>query len=729
MTEENNQYYAFISYKREDESWAKWLQKKLEHYKLPANLNGRADIPKELRPIFRDTSELMPGNLPQQLHDALAQSKYLIVICSPNSAQSEWVNKEIDDFISMGKSENIIPFIVGGTPFASNPAEECYPQAIRNLPADRELLGANINEMGRDAAAIKVVARMIGLKFDALWQRYERDMKRRKNILMGVLAAFLVAVTGVAAYIWSQNITISRQYRQLEISSAANNAQYALELLKGGDMAKAEELLTSCFLDTKMESEIESTVEMERALRYWYRMKYGNTIYGSARVDVGLPLSIWPAADNTFFVSDADVSFCKISAVSGKVLDTYSLPKNLDLLLDFDGKDMVTYQAADSTVHLFNLQTSADKLVKDYNFEATIGLPDGFEERGTSPSGQMVFAQQGSQCIIYDTKKHEVAKRLTLTRNVLCAALNDSLTVLAVACDNQSDQYKDTDLEVWAIDDGTRRGVLKMTWSSKSWIELSPDSRYLFFSDVGKLQYVDLTTDTPLEQSVVGTNVNPALNMVFSKDGSSLCISSINGVYLWSWPSASPSAIESIDFGNPDMDIERDKDGTTVLQFLKNDKVVKTVKTKVKWQWDEGYASLSTTADAELMSISMGNELSVYNTVTGERLWTKTCDNLVSGTCFNKNKEQLCASDWDGLVRIYDATTGKEVRRLTGAEERLSYCKLSADGRYVMAEDFSGKACLWFLSTGELLDAYRCLEEEESPSFPTLSSIKRLLLK
>lgn len=26
---------AFISYKREDEAWAKWLQKKIEHYKLP----------------------------------------------------------------------------------------------------------------------------------------------------------------------------------------------------------------------------------------------------------------------------------------------------------------------------------------------------------------------------------------------------------------------------------------------------------------------------------------------------------------------------------------------------------------------------------------------------------------------------------------------------------------------------------------------------------------------
>ena len=32
----DKKYFAFISYKREDEEWAKWLQHKLEHYKSPA---------------------------------------------------------------------------------------------------------------------------------------------------------------------------------------------------------------------------------------------------------------------------------------------------------------------------------------------------------------------------------------------------------------------------------------------------------------------------------------------------------------------------------------------------------------------------------------------------------------------------------------------------------------------------------------------------------------------
>ena len=46
-------HFAFISYKREDEEWAKWLQHKLEHYKLLSNLNGISDLPKEIRPAFK----------------------------------------------------------------------------------------------------------------------------------------------------------------------------------------------------------------------------------------------------------------------------------------------------------------------------------------------------------------------------------------------------------------------------------------------------------------------------------------------------------------------------------------------------------------------------------------------------------------------------------------------------------------------------------------------------
>ena len=92
---EEKEYFAFISYKSEDVEWAIWLQHELEHYHLPASFNGRTDIPQELRPIFRDVDELSAGNLPVQIQKALEDSQNLIVICSQNSAKSEWVNKEI----------------------------------------------------------------------------------------------------------------------------------------------------------------------------------------------------------------------------------------------------------------------------------------------------------------------------------------------------------------------------------------------------------------------------------------------------------------------------------------------------------------------------------------------------------------------------------------------------------------------------------------------------------
>lgn len=71
----DNNYWdwlAFISYKHDDIEWARWLQEKLERYKLPSYLND--DYPcirKNLRPIFRDESDLRLGLSPSPFLDSL----------------------------------------------------------------------------------------------------------------------------------------------------------------------------------------------------------------------------------------------------------------------------------------------------------------------------------------------------------------------------------------------------------------------------------------------------------------------------------------------------------------------------------------------------------------------------------------------------------------------------------------------------------------------------------
>lgn len=233
---EKKEYYAFISYKREDEKWAKWLQNKLEHYRFPTNLNGRTDLPKKIYPTFRDVTDLTPGLLAEKIDKALQGSQWLIVVCSPRSAKSQWVCKEAQTFIDMGRADHIIPFVIEGHPFSNDPGTECYPEALLSLTGSKELLGVNINEMGRDAAAIKVVARMFGLQFDTLWQRHEREKRIRRNKIIAAVAVFVLAVMGVAAWILHQNVELKEKDWKLMEGQARVVAEKAREELVKGNV-------------------------------------------------------------------------------------------------------------------------------------------------------------------------------------------------------------------------------------------------------------------------------------------------------------------------------------------------------------------------------------------------------------------------------------------------------------------------------------------------------------
>lgn len=185
-------YYAFLSYSHRDEEWAQWLQHEFEHYHLPSNLNGREGLPEGFRPIFRDIDELSGGELKPQISQALAESANLIVVCSPNSARSRYVNGEIEEFMAIGRergedySTRVFPFIVAGTPHSvARPDEECFPAALMALPT--ELIAGDAPRHGREQAFVKVLAgtlRSANVNFSMLWDRFERDRieeERRKR--------------------------------------------------------------------------------------------------------------------------------------------------------------------------------------------------------------------------------------------------------------------------------------------------------------------------------------------------------------------------------------------------------------------------------------------------------------------------------------------------------------------------------------------------------------------
>ena len=90
-------YSAFISYNHRDRDWAVWLHRALERYGVPKRLWGRpapwGEIGNRLPPVFRDRDELATSSdLASSVKEALAESAFLVVVCSPNSARSKWVD-------------------------------------------------------------------------------------------------------------------------------------------------------------------------------------------------------------------------------------------------------------------------------------------------------------------------------------------------------------------------------------------------------------------------------------------------------------------------------------------------------------------------------------------------------------------------------------------------------------------------------------------------------------
>lgn len=270
-------YIAFISYKREDEKWAKWLQKKLESYRLPTALRKEnPELPDKVRPVFRDQSDLSGAKLKEEIEKGLNESKYLIVICSPRSANSPWVSREVQHFIDQGREEHIIPFIIGGTPNAINPEDECFPDGLRKLKGEQELLGININEMGRDAAVVKVVARMFNLKFDRLWQRFEKERKKRLTIIGASALCLILATLIVAGFIVKQNFRLEAAYTEIkqERDRANNETKRAnKEKLRAETMNNALRIandsitLSTHLLDVSNKKLCSTNTELEKANR------------------------------------------------------------------------------------------------------------------------------------------------------------------------------------------------------------------------------------------------------------------------------------------------------------------------------------------------------------------------------------------------------------------------------------------------------------------------------
>ncbi len=203
-------YRAFISYSHEDYKHAAWLHKALEAYSIPKHLQNDGQS-KNLTPIFRDITEL-PANadLTETIKSALAQSEFLIVVCSPAAVASHWVGSEIIEFKRLHAEAKILSIIVDGLPLSADPGRECFPAALRSsLGPDGKLSDIKCEPIaadlrpdgdGKRLAKLKLVAGLLNVGLDQIVQR---DSKRRHRAMTIVTASAITAMLVMGYLTWS----------------------------------------------------------------------------------------------------------------------------------------------------------------------------------------------------------------------------------------------------------------------------------------------------------------------------------------------------------------------------------------------------------------------------------------------------------------------------------------------------------------------------------------------
>jgi tetratricopeptide (TPR) repeat protein len=253
-------YRAFISYSHRDSRWASWLHAALESYRPPKPLVGKmtesGEVPKRLTPVFKDRDELPSAvDLGALVNAALKESACQIVICSPNSAKSRWVNEEILAFKRLGREDRIFSLIVAGEPNATDipgrEQEECFPPALRFRLGTDDALGdvrtepiaadARPGKDGKHRAALKLIAGLLGVGFDTLRRREQQRRNRRLFALSCAALAGMVVTSGLAVFAVIQRDRAQRQTARAEAEArtAQETTRFLVDLFKISDPSEA----------------------------------------------------------------------------------------------------------------------------------------------------------------------------------------------------------------------------------------------------------------------------------------------------------------------------------------------------------------------------------------------------------------------------------------------------------------------------------------------------------
>lgn len=522
-------YLAFISYydNGKDAEIAQSLCKTIEEFKLPTRVRKFEEIdereykrkeilPKFLQAIYEYKEKGMPGDIGQH-EDALEKSKYLILICSPESRERYFFNKAVDKFVKERGEKYIIPFIASGKVHAADdpngdPNKECFPRQLLKRGDERrnERRGINPNEEGSmKMAAIKIISYMIGVSYTSLWDKYQQANRRKRNTIIGLLITLVVVFSGIAYKMYLLNEQTQKANWKMMENRARAIAEKAYSLIDGGDSYLAT-LLALEILPNDSFPNRPYTVEAENLLRE--SLKKETTVIKSWGHNVGfspdgmrfiIGSSIWDLKSGSinrnlnvnekiqkwhpsgkYIVATIDDTIIIRNSFSGKCVKRFLGHERDVSFVTFNPQGNIMVSGGeDNTIRIWN--TSSYKCIKTfaYNMDGVVYFDFSENEK------YFVAVSNDSTISVWDAKSFELLKTIktNISPTSSCVSFSPNEDIIAITHVYSNYIY------FWNITSGKLERIFK-TDSAVGAISFCRDGRRIIVGDTWGVEVYDVRT-------------------------------------------------------------------------------------------------------------------------------------------------------------------------------------------------------------------------------------------
>ena len=242
-------YDAFISYSHSepDAYVAEKLHTMLEHYHISKKLQ-KISGKKKIERVFRDREELpLSSDLAANIREALENSEFLIVVCSPRAVRSEWVQREIETFLETHEKDKVLTLLTEGEPEEVFPEVLCYnDEVVLRENGEKEVVRKKVEPMAADIRGrtrketekklkeefLRILAPVLSCTYDTLRQRHREYRFRRIIAVTGAAAVLAVMFTVYAFY---QASVSEERYQEARRNQARYLSEISGELLAEGD--------------------------------------------------------------------------------------------------------------------------------------------------------------------------------------------------------------------------------------------------------------------------------------------------------------------------------------------------------------------------------------------------------------------------------------------------------------------------------------------------------------